>query len=393
MKMSAVDVVMAAAPWVYVVSRARVAWMFAADRITGRRRAGADWPAFSTWLFAFFLGVGLTFRLVPLRAAFDRWTGVPNLGWFLSFIAESTAVYVAACGCRAIPRLPIPRWLHFYMILTLLVFVLIYVTNIAAGIERLEYTTASTPFELVFMCSKYACLAVMTFFIGTAFVRLRRSERNKLTRLRLGLLSGSALMGVIYSSARTTFVLLAYFYPACPILSGLRALEKGSQIALALMWPLSAMLSSEVCLFVSKPFERLRKPALLGDLRQVQAELARLGLLAVGDDRSHPRRRSFDLRIYQALISILDGKRLLLAHLRALEEAGVGWGSSIPERTRLLQSREEEGSWDDGVVRQAWSFQQLLGRIDDNVGYFELIEAYRDVGRALRRSGGLPAAG
>lgn len=386
--MSAVDIVMATAPWVYVVSRAKVPWTFAAERITGARRKGVDWPAFSTWLFAVLLGVGLTFRLVPLRAAFDGWVGLPNLGWLLSFLAESTAVYVAACGCRAIPRLPIPRWLHVYMALTLVVFVIIYVTNIAAGVERLEYTTATTPFELVFMCAKYVCLAIMTFFIGTAFLRLCRGEQNKLTRVRLGLLSGSALMGVIYGSARTTFVLLAYFYPACPILGGLRILEKGSQVALALMWPLSTMLSNKTHLFL-RPFERLQKSATLKDLRVIQTELSRLGLLTTWDERALPRRRSLDLQLYQALISILDGKRLLLAQLRAGEAGdGKAWDDAVTERARSLQSAE--GDWNDAVAGRARLLRRLFDTVDDSLQYFDLVAAYRDVGKTMRKNRALP---
>jgi hypothetical protein len=387
--MSAVDLVMAAAPWVYVVSRAKVPWAFVAERIAGARRKGVDWPAFSTWLFALLLGIGLTFRLVPLRAAFDAWVGVPNLGWLLSFLAESTAVYVAACGCRAIPRLPIPRWVHVYMALTLLVFVGIYVTNIAAGVERLEYTTASTPFELVFMCTKYVCLAIMTFFIGTAFLRLCRRERNKLTRVRLGLLSGSALMGVLYGLARTTFVLLAYFHPACTILGSLRVVEKGSQVALALMWPLATMLSNKTHLFL-KPYEQLQKRATLKDLQTVQTELSHLGLLSTWDERSIPRRRDLDLQLYQALISVVDGKRLLLAQLRSGEtEDGKAWDDTGAERTRSLQSREED--WSGAVEGRARLLRQLFDTVDDSLQYFDLVAAYRSVGKTLRKNLALPA--
>jgi hypothetical protein len=388
--MSTVDVVIAVAPWVFVASRIKVAWIFTVDRIKGVRREGAGWPAFSTWLFALFLGIGLTFRLVPLRVAFDNWIGMPNLGWLLSFIAESVAVYVAACGCRAIPRLPIPRWLHIYMASTLLIFVVIFVTNLATGYERSEYTTAGTPFELVFMSTKYICLAIMTFFIGTAFVRLYRGEQNKLTRLRLALLAGSALMGVVYGSARTTFVLLAYFYPACPVLGILRVLEKGSQVVLALMWPLATMLSSKVHLFM-RPFERFQKSMMLRDLRTIQSELSDLDLLAMWDGRSRSHRGSLDFQIYRALISILDGKRLLLAQLKAVEDGeDESRSDANPERTRVLPSRGE--NWDGAAAEKARLLQQLFGGVGNDLEYFDLLAAYRNVGRALRSAKMSPIA-
>ena len=153
-------------------------------------------------------------------------------------------------------------------------------------------------------------------------------------------------------------------------------------------WPMAAMMSSKVYMIVNRPLEHLRKSLTLRDLSEVQDELSRLSLLTLWSEHSLPR-RSLDLRIYQALISILDGKRLLLTRLRAAEnENERNWGSAISEGARLFQRGERGERWDDALLGRARSLQRLLVRVDDGLKYHELVAAYGHVGGTLRR--GLP---
>ncbi|HDQ73065.1 MAG TPA: hypothetical protein ENN19_13370 [Chloroflexi bacterium] len=334
----------------------------------------------------------MTFRIIPLRAAFDTWIGVTNLGWLISFVSELTALYVMACGSRALPRYPVPRWLHPYVAITLLIFTFIFVTHLSAGPERLEYTTAQNQPELIFLVTKYVGVAIITAAIGLSFVRLYRKEQHKIARLRLGMLCIVALTASFYGMTRTTFVSLAYFCPTSPLLDILRLVEKGSQILICLAWPLAYILSSKSCLTIRRPFERMQKSNTLRDLREIQTALAGLGLSSGWSERPLPQKISLDLQIYRALISILDGKRLLLANLRTIERPAsdrrIHWPAPNTGRLRRVGHTP---SRDDGFIEQARQIQRLVEIVDDDLPYYEMVAAYRKVGRILRRGKILPA--
>jgi hypothetical protein len=351
------------------------------NRITGTQSADVwsvqtDWPALATWLFALFLGIGLTFRIPAVRAVFDPWVGVPNLGWLLGFAFECTALYLEACGRLAVRRLSVPRYLHLYMILTLLVFGVIFTTSLANGPERLEYPSAETLSELVFMNAKYIFVFVMALVIGISYLSLYREEQGSkqklLVRWRLLGLAITALGVVAYSALRAAFVSLSYVCPACRGLGVLRVLEQTSLRVVCLAWPAALLVSNRIVYsLISKPVEFLRRPAMRNYLQVVYEEISRpieLVQKPVPQGQSIPLKQSTivlhrgspGLQIYQILIGILDAKRQLL---------------------RFLEVEQDKSTT---LYRQVKSLLEKL-EVDNDLDYYELVEAYSNIGRMILR--------
>jgi hypothetical protein len=302
--------------------------------------------------------------------------GVFNLGWFLGFVFECTSLYVEAWGRLSVRRRPVPWYLHAYVAATFLVFGIIFVTDLAAGPERLEYPTAVSLSELVFMDAKYVCVLVMAFIIGESYYHLCRdesSEQKLLVRLRLGGLAITAFGVVAYASFRAGFVSLSYAWPACPGLRALRVLEQVSLRVVSFAWPLALLVSNRVIYsLVRKPVDLLRKPALREGLRVVHEEVSRPiaslnELFPQVQVHTIPMKQStllyqgsLDLQIYQLLIAILDAKRRLLCFL------------------------ETETSKSSALYRHVESLLQML-QVDDTLDYYKLVEAYSTMGKKMLR--------
>jgi hypothetical protein len=296
-----------------------VGWIFTIHKIHAVRLRH-DRPVFCTWLFASLFAIGTTLRITYVHAAVDALLSVPNIAWLLSYTILSVAMYAVASGCYAMVQSKDPWWLKPSLATVLSVLVIIYLVGIANTPSHPDYSIPRNVPDVFFMNFFYAYLALALRVALATATYLSRHEKNPRQRFRWKLLASACWVGVIFCFSRTAFVTLTYFYPNLPGLHIIGLVESVSIIVSALLWPLYAVsnriyaVSNSVSTFVAKA-------TTLRNLNLVRARIKRFYPKLKKSTPAYWRcLLDLDFRIYQTVISILDGHVSLKRYLLLAEE-------------------------------------------------------------------------
>lgn len=296
-----------------------VGWIFAIRRIHVVRLRH-DRPVFCTWLFASLFAIGTTLRITYVHAAVDALLGIPNIAWLLSYTILSVAMYAVASGSYAMVQSRDPWWLKPSLATVLLALVIIYLVGIVNTPSHPDYSIPRNVPDVLFMDSFYVYLALALRVVVATSTHLSRHEENPRHRFRWRLLAAACWIGFIFSISRAAFVTLTYFHPDLPGLHIVGFVESVSIIISTLLWPLYAVsnkiyaASNSVSMFVAQAITLRNLDLVWSRIKRFYPKLKKStpaywrGLL------------DLDFRIYQTVISILDGHVSLKRYLLLAEE-------------------------------------------------------------------------
>ncbi|MBN2258701.1 MAG: hypothetical protein JW704_12945 [Anaerolineaceae bacterium] len=345
---------------IFDILMAIVGWIFTIHKIQAVRLRH-DRPVFCTWLFALLFAIGTTLRITYVHAAVDALVGIPNIAWLMSYTLLSAAMYAVASGCYAMVQSKDSWWLKPGLATVLSALAIIYLLGIANTPSHPDYSIPRNISEVLFMSFFYAYLALTLKVVVTTSTHLSRHEENPRHRFRWQLLASACWAGIIFCISRTVFVTLMHFCPHLPGLHVIGLIESISVIISALLWPLYAV-SNKIYAVSSSVSKFVAQAITLHNLDLVQGRIARFyPKLKKSTPAYWKCLLDLDFRIYQTVISILDGhvslKRcLLLAEEGADDLATPFW-------------------YDDSQLHaEVWHLLRTLDKAILDVPYEDLVE-------------------
>jgi hypothetical protein len=317
----------------------------------------------------------LTFMIEDAYLAFDRWVGVPNLAWLITYLVFPLAIYLLTAGCLLVLEQPRPRLMTPSLWVTMVLLCVVYAWGIVTLPEKPEHTVPETLAEFIFMQTVYVYIAVFCIIPLLTFTRLYRREQMLPAKLRWLVACGTAVVSLWVALMKVTLTALIYWDVttlALPILYPLI----GIGIGLAgVLWPL-AFLPNEFYLKATRPIEFLDKVRTLQELKKLQRALNRLCPSVIGDSPSLWRSLdNLDFHLYRTLISILDAKKMLSGYAQATNGLAVS-----PLAVPGLR-RQHSVVWDERDLAHARLLHNTLQAVDDEADYPDLLRAYRRVSR------------
>ena len=124
--------------------------------------------------------------------------GIPNLSWVVRYATMNAALAVISSGAFTLLRLPTPRWIWLYLLVTVVILATLFVADIVHHPQRPDSEYATTFSELVFIGTHCQHLGVMALTATVMFLRVGRQEENDLARLRWGVIGFATATGAAY---------------------------------------------------------------------------------------------------------------------------------------------------------------------------------------------------
>lgn len=426
-----VDGVVAAVAWAVTVWKVPAVW----------RNRARDERVLRVWAFALFFALGLTFEVDAVYFAVDAFAGVNNLAWLAIYVCVALGFYFFATTCFITMKVPPPRWLRPYLLVTLGLFAVIFPIGVAGGPEWPAHDIPRGLFDLAFMETLYIFAGVLCLMPALSFIRFIQSEEILPTRIRTGMTLLAVTLVFILLVVKVVVVLTGFLDPASPLVPFLATLSKALLGAAGLIWGLT-FASQRFYLALARPFTFLQNVLTLRDLRRLQARLNRLCPPVAPDPAGWwGRLRNLDFHIYRTVIGILDGRKTLADYLEIPEPEGVGVvdlsaglparnaqaglpshrqayslpaarrsrhgaqagrlqpqalsrldGSSssgpyreivFSESSGVLPRSDSSPDWDAGAKAEAVRLHRALQAVPESRDFEDLVTAYRDVGRRL----------
>ena len=315
------------------VSVAVLAWavtFYKFNAVWKDSRRTRDWRVLGSWAFALFFALCMTFQVDAVYFTIDTFVGVNNLSWLLAYLCLVLAICFVCVGCCTAIRIEQPRWMLPYLVVTAALLVAIFSLDIATAPEWADHDIPRTVAELLFMELLYIYGSVMGMIPALVFTQIRRNEGTLSTRLRVSVILLAIVLAIIFFLVKIAMSFLGFLYPSRPLVFHLLDLARLLMAASGLLWVL-VFVPNGFYLAVARPFMFREKILALRDLRYLQVRLNRLCPPVVPDRATcWDRLRNLDFYIYRAVIGILDGKKMLAAHLNALEarQTQIGLGQS-----------------------------------------------------------------
>jgi hypothetical protein len=310
-----------------------------------------------TILMAAFMSMAGFTRVDEVYLAIYRISQINNLAWFFSYLAAVAGIYFGARGLEiAVLGVKTHRY-TFATIVTLLLLLLIF-PWIATEPNRLDHSVPPTWANLSFQIVLYAYCATTLLIIARTYYR---HGDILCARLRWLVVAIAASLALTFFGGRLIRLPLLFFLPGIVDWTLFRLYEELLIVAfiasmcfwMAFFLPASAY--ERIALLV----ETARKALLLRNLLTLQGEVQRVcppvvPVPALGNGK-YSNYRNLDLSLYQSLIAILDGKKLL-AEMIVARQAGENRA-----RTDLLYSQLEAVP-DDGETEALYKAYSVIGR-------------------------------
>jgi hypothetical protein len=222
--------------------------------------------------------------------------------------------------------------------------------------------------EVLFMFPLLAFALSQCSIIARECHRQIRQEQVPITRFRLRTIFIATFTGVIYFSVKIALV-FGYFWP--PL--GSEEIITLSNVLLVfggLFWAV-AYLNRKIYLNIFRPIRGMLSWSTFRDLAIILNSINRMcPSIAILDINPNPWTfaRNPDYHLYRALIRILDGKTLLSDYLTS----GV--------------STDRPKWWDENLNLEAEQVNRLLGTVEIEEDFWEMVQAYAQVGRRYDQS-------
>ncbi len=360
---------------------AALAWFIAVYKFSAMRQDG-QWRTgsvtFYFWAFSLFTAIGLTLMIWPVYLAFDRLTGLPNLGWLVTYAAFSLAIYYISLGCYLVLRQTRPRLMPWSLLLTLVVLFAIYALGIVALPEKPDHTVPETLSEVIFMETIYFYMAVLCAIPIVTFAGLYRHETFVSARLRWLVGLAAALVSTVVLVIKIALTLLAFQNPATPAFAILYPLITVGVVVVGILCPL-AFLPNNLYKAMAQPFEFLGKTLALYELKTLQSRLDTLCPPVIDDSPDlKASLKNLDFHLYRVVIAVLDAKKTLAGY------AGITNDLAVLPATMAHMAGTVPPEWDEKKLQQARLLHSELQKVDDNQEFSRLVKSYQKVSRVIR---------
>ncbi len=358
-----------------------LAWLIAIYKFGAMRRDG-QWRngsvTFYFWAFSFFTAIGLTLMVWPAYLAFDRFVGLPNLGWLVTYVAFSLAIYYMASGCYLVLKQARPRLMPLSLWFTLVILLVVYVWGIVSLPEKPDHTVPETLAEVIFMETMYIYMVVLCAIPMVTFTRLYRREAFVSARIRWFVGMATALISTFVLVMKIALTLLSFQNPTTPALTVLYPLISVGVVTVGVLFPLS-FLPNNLYQTLARPFEFLGKALALYELKTLQNRLDPLYPPVIDDSPNLlSSLKNLDFHLYRVIIAILDAKKILAGYARMTNDLAV-----IPGMMTHV-SGTIPPEWDERKLHQARLLHGQLQNVDDDQALWGLVKSYQKASRAVR---------
>ena len=168
-----IDYVATTAAWVVT--------LFRLAAVVKDRRMQRSPRLLQAWLFTLFLSLFLTFQVDAVYTTFDRFTGVNNLSWLLSYLFAILAVYFACASFRREQ----PQWMKFYSVVAASLLIVVFPLGPGSTPETVDHVVPANVLELLFVGLFYVYSTTMFVSVPIpACVRALLKESELPVRLR-----------------------------------------------------------------------------------------------------------------------------------------------------------------------------------------------------------------
>jgi len=320
------------------ISIAAVAWavtVFKFNAVHREWRGDRDRRVLSSWAFALFFSLCMTFQVDAVYVTVDTLVGVNNLSWLLAYLCLILAIYFVCTGCCIAMKVDPPRWALPYLAVTAGLLVIIFPFGVATTPEWADHTVPRSVPEFLFMELLYTYAIIMGVIPALAFARFQRNEGTLPTRLRTSVILLAAILAITFFVVKVVASLLGLLVPSLPLVLYLMGLSRLLMAASGLLWTLT-FAPNRLYLALARPFMFHEKVLALRDLRSLQARLNHLCPPVVPDQPTWwDQLRSLDFYIYQTVIGILDGRKMLASRLEQLDRPVLAGGPGRSQGARV----------------------------------------------------------
>jgi hypothetical protein len=334
-----------------------------------------------------FLTLFAAFEVDQIYLAVDGLSGVRNLSWLLAYLCLAVAVHFFGRFCSRGG----PRWMLPALVVTGCLLVLAFPFGPGGTPEQVNHYVPNNVGEIVFTGAIYGYVsAVVSLACLRSFLLIFRRERKRfLVRLRMAAGVGAAVASVLFYAHRFFIYSSSLFLSAVqPYADGTGAdVGKAVTVVAFVLWAVHLGASDRFYLAVARPARYLQKLLILRDLRALRGRVERLCPAVLTDSAPWLYQLGDpDHYISQCLIAILDGKKMLAGYLDDADRR-----DDLPEGIAdgfdaLLANLEvAPPAWDAEETAEAERLHRAFQAIADAVEYEELVNAYREPGRAVRR--------
>jgi hypothetical protein len=360
---------------------ATLAWFIAIYKFGAMRRDG-QWRTgsvtFYFWTFSLCTAIGLTLMSWPMYLAFDRLVGLPNLGWLVTYVAFSLAIYYMSSGCYLVLKQTRPHFMRWSLLLTLVILFAVYALGIVALPEKPDHTVPETLVEVIFMETMYIYMAVLCAIPMITFAGLYRHEAFVSARIRWLVGLATALISTFVLVMKIALTLLAFWDPVTPALAVLYPLISIGVVAVGILFPFS-FLPNNLYQTMARPFEFLGKTLAWYELKSLQNRLDPLCPPVVDDSPElKASLKNLDFYLYRVVIAILDAKKTLAGYADITNDLAV-MPATMAHMTGIVLPE-----WDERKLQQARLLHGELQKVDDSQEFSRLVKSYQKVSRVMR---------
>lgn len=147
----------------------------------------------------------------PVYVAVERLIGLSNVAWLLSYLMLMTALLIAVrLSYKAASAGVVPHWPRVFWLISSLVLVVIFATNIVDQPSYYDHALARSLPELLFMSTLFAYAAITGSVPARFFYKVGRAERDWQVRLRSLTISFAASSGVICMVLKLLYTVLGF---------------------------------------------------------------------------------------------------------------------------------------------------------------------------------------
>lgn len=359
---------------------AGLAWFMAIYKFNTMRRDG-QWRtgsvAFYYWGFALFFAIGFTFMIWPVYLAFDRFIGLPNFGWLITYVAFSVAVYFSGAACYLILKQPQSHLMSWSLLVTLIILVAVYIVGIVTLPEKVDHTIPTQLSEVIFMETIYVYVAVFCAFPIVTFSRLFLKEKVVSARLRW-------MVGIILSLAATAVLIMkivltlfAFQNPNTSAMAVLYPLISVGVVVVGVLFPLG-FLPNRWYQAAARPVEFVGKVMALVELKTLQNRLSTLIPPVIEEKLTWPETyNNLDFHLYRAIIAILDAKQTMAGY------ASISNDLAVQPATMAHKAGRIPPAWNKQKLQQARLLHHELQKVDDEADFTQMVQSYREISRVV----------
>lgn len=316
------------------------------------------------WLFVILFSTSITLQAQSLYEVLSDLTGLNHIGWFISYVTGTTALFVCYKALTLGNEFGNKRVVKGLLYLTIFTnvassFLYLAILKEPKGVNTLDpYSWPTLLFRLV--------TYIYTIIICTALTKIhyqyQRHEVVPYIRMRLMILFWSLLLGTSYFVLRTPYFVAVFLNPEITRTSFVQMLlQLLDVLALARLSWVFFFVPNSVYRKVYEIFVFLDKLLTLQRLEALQAQIFTLVPFATPKlNISYSwwqRLNNLDLLNYRALVGILDGKKSLQDY--------VSTTSTVSAQQRQLHL--------------------ALATVVDDRQYHDLVQDYRKVSRKYRK--------